>query len=216
MNKTKTRILDAAETLFAEQGFEQTSMRAITGEAMVNLASVNYHFGAKKQLMQAVLQRYLDVFVPAVEANMTALSKKEAEVEHILLLLVDPLLTMESVRPNGTTLFLRLLAKGYVESQGHLRRFIEGRYGRTLDGFVALIQRALPGVPREDVFWRLHFAMGAFVFSVNAEGALFEIARADYNQSTSTEDLLLKLVSFVAAGLSHPIQPDSATLRNVV
>ena len=46
---TKKRILDAAETLFAEQGYAQTSMRAITARADVNLASVNYHFGSKKK-----------------------------------------------------------------------------------------------------------------------------------------------------------------------
>ena len=49
---TKVRILNAAEALFAEQGFTQTSMRAITARADVNLASVNYHFGSKKNLIQ--------------------------------------------------------------------------------------------------------------------------------------------------------------------
>lgn len=45
---TKTRILDAAEKLFAERGFSETSLRLITSKAEVNLASVNYHFGSKK------------------------------------------------------------------------------------------------------------------------------------------------------------------------
>ncbi|MFC7159731.1 TetR/AcrR family transcriptional regulator [Pseudidiomarina halophila] len=46
---TKDKILDAAEVLFAEHGFKQTSLRQITAEAEVNLASVNYHFGSKKR-----------------------------------------------------------------------------------------------------------------------------------------------------------------------
>ena len=41
---TKTDILDAAEYLFSQSGFTQTSMREITARAEVNLASVNYHF----------------------------------------------------------------------------------------------------------------------------------------------------------------------------
>lgn len=216
MNKTKNRIIDAAETLFAEQGFEQTTMRAITSIAGVNLASVNYHFGTKKSLMQAVLQRYLDVFAPQVESRLLTLQSEEGNVEVVLMQLVEPLLAMDVVRPNGTSIFLRLLGRGYMESQGHLRKFIEARYGATLERFVTHTQSALPGISREDVFWRLHFAMGSFVFSVNAAGALSEIAQADYNQSTDTQDMLLQLVSFVAAGLSYTSPGPHNTLRSVV
>ncbi len=56
---TKEKILDVAEGLFAEYGFNDTSLRTITGKANVNLASVNYHFGDKKTLVRAVLDRYL-------------------------------------------------------------------------------------------------------------------------------------------------------------
>src|SRR5260221_12505051 len=57
---TKTRILDAAESLFMEHGFEATSLRSLTTAASVNLAAVNYHFGTKEELFQAVLTRPLD------------------------------------------------------------------------------------------------------------------------------------------------------------
>src|SRR5260221_11302333 len=57
---TKARILDAAEALFMEHGFEATSLRSLTSAASVNLAAVNYHFGAKEELFQAVLTRPLD------------------------------------------------------------------------------------------------------------------------------------------------------------
>src|SRR5712691_4179518 len=57
---TKTRILDAAEQLFMEHGFEATSLRSLTTAAGVNLAAVNYHFGSKEELFQAVLTRRLD------------------------------------------------------------------------------------------------------------------------------------------------------------
>mgnify|MGYP000184469773 CR=1 FL=1 len=49
---TRSRILDAAEVLFMEHGFDGTSMRMITSQAGVNLAAVNYHFGTKELLMQ--------------------------------------------------------------------------------------------------------------------------------------------------------------------
>ena len=57
---TKERILDAAEQLFGEHGPSDTSLRAITAAAGVNLAAVNYHFGSKEKLIEAVLSRRLE------------------------------------------------------------------------------------------------------------------------------------------------------------
>src|SRR5688572_32520929 len=59
-NATKTKILDTAEALFMTHGFEATSLRSITASAGVNLAAVNYHFGSKEELFEAVLTRRLD------------------------------------------------------------------------------------------------------------------------------------------------------------
>ena len=73
---TKDRILDAAESLFMEHGFEATSLRAITAAAGVNLASVNYHFGSKEVLFQAVLTRRLD---PMNQERLDLLTTLERE-----------------------------------------------------------------------------------------------------------------------------------------
>jgi AcrR family transcriptional regulator len=54
-DRTRERILDEAESLFALKGFDAVSVREITGAAKCNLAAVNYHFGNKKNL-------YLEVF----------------------------------------------------------------------------------------------------------------------------------------------------------
>ena len=57
---TKERILDSAEKLFADAGFDGTSLRGITAGAGVNLAAVHYYFGSKEALVQAVLARRLE------------------------------------------------------------------------------------------------------------------------------------------------------------
>ncbi|MCK5341339.1 MAG: helix-turn-helix transcriptional regulator, partial [Desulfobulbaceae bacterium] len=56
---TKHRILDAAERLFADKGYHNTSLRNITSAAKANLASVNYHFGSKEALISEVMDRRL-------------------------------------------------------------------------------------------------------------------------------------------------------------
>lgn len=75
---TVTRILDTAEVLFAERGFAETSLRTITSKARVNLAAVNYHFGSKKSLIQAVFARYLDPFTERFHRALDELEARHA------------------------------------------------------------------------------------------------------------------------------------------
>ena len=53
---TRERILKAAERLFAERGYEATSIRAIVGRARVNQAAINYHFAGKDGLYREILR----------------------------------------------------------------------------------------------------------------------------------------------------------------
>ena len=56
---TKTKILNAAEDLFAARGPNAVSLRQVISRAKVNLAAIHYHFGSKESLLQAVLSRRL-------------------------------------------------------------------------------------------------------------------------------------------------------------
>nr|WP_083909511.1 TetR/AcrR family transcriptional regulator [Rhodopseudomonas sp. B29] len=56
---TRERLLDAAEKLFAEKGFNGVSTRMITDEANANSAAMHYHFRSKAALIRAVFERRL-------------------------------------------------------------------------------------------------------------------------------------------------------------
>jgi len=58
--RTRERILDAALTLFAEQGYDATSMREISEQLGITKAALHYHFASKAQLYAAVMARILD------------------------------------------------------------------------------------------------------------------------------------------------------------
>ena len=203
---TKERILNAAEHLFCDFGFDNTSLRAITSEADVNLASVNYHFGSKKQLIQDVLARYLDVLMPALDNKITAMidGHKPLTTETLFGALVEPLLSLEKVRPNGTRVFVQLFAKAYYESQGHLRRYITTQFGQELKHLNKALYGAVPHLKASDVFWRWHFALGSCVFTMASSKALSEIAAAEYQQHMEIEDLIKKVIHYIAAGFSAP------------
>ncbi|RTR33674.1 TetR/AcrR family transcriptional regulator [Shewanella atlantica] len=204
---TKTRILDAAEKLFAERGFSETSLRLITSKAEVNLASVNYHFGSKKELIRAVLARYLDVFMPVASAEIVRLqaSDKNASLNDIFSILVEPLLDLNKVRAEGTSTFLQLLGRGYIESQGHLRWFITTHYGEHLDQFVKAVADSAPHIPPAEMFWRLHFTLGTVVFTMASADALIEIAAADFSEHNNIETVIRKVIPYLSAGVSVPV-----------
>ena len=201
---TKLLILDAAESLFASQGFTQTSMRSITAKAGVNLASVNYHYGSKKNLIQAVFKRYFDKLMPLVDDQLAVLpcEKGAKGIDLLLTSLIPPLLTLSEIHEDGTETFVQLLGRGYNETQGHLRRFIMHDYGDTVSGLVSAIHKRLPEVPDDILFWRLHFAMGSVVFSMASSQALKQIAQSDYNQHVNIADVIRHLVPFISQGIA--------------
>ncbi|MET0461838.1 MAG: TetR family transcriptional regulator [Chitinophagaceae bacterium] len=53
-NEKQIQIMEAAEKLFADKGFEGTSVRDIAEDAGVNLAMISYYFGSKEKLMEAM------------------------------------------------------------------------------------------------------------------------------------------------------------------
>ena len=70
MRATKERLLNAAGEIFAEKGFHATSVREICEKAGANLASVNYHFGSKENLYEAVVHRTFDSAMEKYPPNL--------------------------------------------------------------------------------------------------------------------------------------------------
>src|SRR6201986_4186737 len=105
---TRDRLLDAAEQLFAEPGYQATTMRGLTAEAEANIAAVNYHFGCKQSLLEAVVHRALG---PVVQERRRRLAALEAEgapsVEAIVDAIIGPLIERIGLNPERA-LLLRL------------------------------------------------------------------------------------------------------------
>lgn len=202
-SSTKEKILDIAEGLFAEHGFNDTSLRAITSKAGVNLASVNYHFGDKKTLVRAVLNRYLEAFMPAVQQALQELnSQDEYQMSEVFESLRTPLRALNDVRPNGTSRFMLLIGRGYTDVQGHLRWFITTRYSDVLSLFTQSVMKANPKLTPETLFWRLHFTLGTCVFTMASSQALAEIAESDFGNQVDAKAVVDLLIPYLAAGVA--------------
>ena len=208
---TQSRILDAAEALFMEHGFEATSLRQITSVAGVNLAAVNYHFGSKDDLFEAVLTRRLD---PMNQERIAFLTRFEQDAhpktlspEKILAAMFIPALRLARDPERGGKDFLRLLGRAYADPAPFIRQFLAEQYAVMIGRFKAAFGRALPHLPKKELSLRLHFVMGALSYTLAGTDALKLIAALNPREAGNDEMLLRRLAPFLIAGLKAPL-PD--------
>jgi len=216
---TKTRILDAAEHLFMEHGFEATSLRQLTTAASVNLAAVNYHFGSKEELFQAVLTRRLD---PMNQERILLLEKLEREApgralscEKILFAMLMPALRLARDEKRGGKNFLRLLGRAYADPAPFIRHFLSAQYAGMIGRYKEAFTRALPHLSRQELSWRLHFVMGALSYTLAGTDALKLFSQVSATDRDNDELLLQRLAPFLVAGLKAPALADTRKLELV-
>ena len=209
---TAERILNAAEELFSEKGFAETSLRNITTQAGVNLAAVNYHFGSKKSLIQAVFARYLTPFSHQFSLELDNIEHQQNSPEQLLRLLITTLSKSGLENSKKFGVFMRLLGLAYAQGQGHLRKFLTAEYGSVFSRYMKEINRITPQLTPMERFWRIHFMLGSAVFAMSSVDSLMAMADHDLNMKTDVDDVVSQLLPFLASGLmaAEQIKPDKS------
>jgi len=220
-SETVDRILDAAELLFAEKGFSETSLRMITSKAKVNLAAVNYHFGSKNALIQAVFSRFLSPLSRLMEQGLKENEWGEAgaptpQLEDLIRLYTRSLLKIPTSHDNGVSIFMRLLGLAYTQSQGHLRKYLEEEYSRSFRLFMQFVKESTPGLTTKERFWRMQFTIGSVAFTMSSIQQLTEILDNSVDAKSDPEKVVNYLVPYVLAGLkSPPVDTSSDTVKAI-
>ena len=204
---TRQRILDAAERLFARDGYHFTSLRAITTEANVNLAAVNYHFGSKEILLEEVFTRHL-VYLNKVRfeqlENVRAKARSEKrppEVGDVLRAFVVPTVTYCCKEP-GAENFSTLVGRAIAEPDDTIRKVFIHHIMPLFMLLFSLLQEALPNLDRDTVFWRLHFAIGATSHTMRAFSKI-ELFPEGLNRDIDVDALLVELMAFITSGVKQ-------------
>jgi len=210
--ETKERILDAAERLFAERGFDGASLRAITGEAAVNLAAVNYHFSSKEALIRAIMARRLGALN---RRRLELLDRLEAEaaggrvpIEDLVRAFAEPVVRLGG-RPGEHAGLRVLLARLYVEPSPAFLGAFADELGGFVRRFAAAFCRALPELPPEVVYWRLTFMVGAVIHSM-AAAPLIRLVSGGKCDPADVEAVVAQLTRFLSGGF----MAESATVRS--
>jgi AcrR family transcriptional regulator len=194
---TKTRILDAAEKLFGQNGFDATSLRDITTSAQVNLAAVNYHFQSKESLMDAVIERRFDP-VNRRRLEMLEAAGPTPTVEQVVEAFLAPLLMLD-VLPA-----IPLIGRVLSNPSHFVERVYKKHLVAIVERFTDAIGTALPDLPPEERYWRLQFMAGSMTHMLTLSSILPLLSGQPFDRRR----VMSRLVVFLAAGLRTPAFPE--------
>ncbi|MBI4577658.1 MAG: TetR/AcrR family transcriptional regulator [Planctomycetes bacterium] len=215
MQGTRERILEAAERLFAERGLEATSLRAITAMARVNLAAVHYHFGSKDGLIEAIFARRVE---PLNRERLDRLTTLEARavppgLEEIVEAFVGPALRLVRRPDRGGAFCMRLLGRTIAVPVEALHARIAPLFDEVRARYARALRRLLPHVGGTELAWRIHFMVGAMLFTMSKQPEVAQRVMNDGLRSgvhggrrppRNEEAAVRRLVRFVAGGLRGP------------
>ena len=193
---TVDRLLDAAERLFAEHGYDGVGMRQLAGEALVNLNAATYHFGTKENLF---IETFMRRFRPAHAERLRLLQEAEAwaagrplPVDKIVECMIRPLFELGLAQP----VFHRLLGQNLFNPPSFLDAAIHKELGPNIEVFVQAFRRALPKMPEDLIHLRTMWAMGGLLLFSVRNGQLPGMQNQKIHEA-----LFQEMVRFMSAGM---------------
>ena len=201
---SRERLLDAAEELFAEAGFNGTSVRQIVERAAVNLGAIPYHFGTKENLFKEVVLRRARPLRAERRRLLDELLRKtpEPSLEDLLWAMLEP--AFRTSRENDA--FRRLLGRASMDPTPEVGRLMVEIY--TLDFMVVpkALRDHFRAMDETEFHWKLNCLYGVMLFVQADTGKIQTIAGAGFD--TSHPAVALKyVIPFLAAGFRATIRP---------
>ena len=174
----------------------------------MNLASVNYHFGSKDALLEAVIQRRLG---PVNDERLRRLEELEGQagteplnLEKALRCFLEP--PFEKMREWGESgrLFMRVVGRIHSDTNPKMAAMFLKQFEETLKRFTSALQRALPQLAPQEVSRRLHFVIGGMAHTLAWSEEIALLCGQNHTEALSSL-LLEDLVQFAAAGMAAPV-----------
>lgn len=203
-SEPKRRLLEAAEQLFADRGFDVVSVRDVTQLAEANVAAVNYHFGSRDGMIAIVVARYITPINEERLLRLDALEKKwsgkAVPIEEVIDAFVRPLVGAVQKSELSERLFCKLMGRIFALQGEGMPPEVEEQIKNLSDRFVKALGKSLPGISTEDLVWRIHFVVGAMIHMLLNQEMLHRMTNGASGNPTM-EATLSRFIRFVAAGL---------------
>lgn len=149
---TPDLILDAAEAVFADSGFDGATTRAIAEAAGVNPALIHYHFKSKEQLFEAVFARRSEEINARRRALLAEVMArgKDAGLEDIFVAFLRPTVELGRASSGQGRHYARIVVHVASGTDERSRRLTSARYDAIAQDFIAAIEKRVPGIDRRN------------------------------------------------------------------
>ena len=209
---TKERLLEAAVRLFAANGFQGTSVRAVTQAAGTSVSAANYHFGSKEEMLGAAIRMRAEPLnrrrLEALESVERA-SAESASVEDIVGAFVRPVFELRAAASPEDDAYRGLAARLYLdprESVAQIRREI---FEPVNERFCEALHAVMPGASRSEVDLALQLAVAVLVHLLSRDAESLSFGGA-----MDADERVSKLVAFAAAGIMAVVTVDASRERD--
>ena len=165
---TKDRIIDAAEMLFAQQGYEGTTTRAIALKADVPLGLMSYYFGTKGDLYSEVIMRRSSEHAADIAASLQAAKQDAGDgpvtIANLVTAFVMPIVRRSLESGPGWRAYVKLLslAANTPGAEPHTRTFAR-EYAAVVADFITLMKQRLPDASDENIYWAYYILNSAII-----------------------------------------------------
>ena len=201
---TEERILEVAEQVFADHGYVAASLREIARAADVTQALIIYYFGSKQRLFETLFKRRgLEISRQRQELLDALLARPEApSVREIVSAYLTPQFALRGAGA-GSMAFVRMQARLHHEPDELALRLRREVYDSATRNYIAAIARAVPGLDTADAYWRMMFAVGAYLYMLSGFDRLADISEGRFS-TDDTGEVLRRLTDFLVAGITAP------------
>ncbi|MFT5608728.1 MAG: AcrR family transcriptional regulator [Parvicella sp.] len=198
------KILDAAEELFSVHGYDGVTMRKIAGNAGVDVALANYHFGRKIDVFNAVFQRRAELLNnsrrDALRKCQQAAGNKSPSVEQIIEAYLRPLETAQESLDHGWKNYLALIA--YVNNSPVWgERMMSYLFDDLAHEYIDALKYALPNAKDADIYWCYQNMSGALTLTFAQTGRIDKLSNGKCH-SNDFESAYDNMIPFMAAGFN--------------
>lgn len=197
------RLLDAAEELFCERGFEGTSVRDIAASAGCNVAAVNYYFGGKEKLYEEIWRRHLipirDVRIAGIERILSQ-NEGQCTLEDLLRTFAETFVG-PLVEASRASRLSRLTARECIEQHLPVRMFADEVMKPTINSMRTALLQTCPDLDESRIQLVTFSLVGQLVHVVHTR-AMYEQWGEDLNvPMIDIEKAIDHIVKFSAAGI---------------
>lgn len=207
---TRERMLDIAELLFAEHGYEGVPLREIARQGDVDLSLVKYHFGDKLRLFEEVLSRRVEEVrnyrLEELEVCRKRCGSQPPPIEDVVDAFMHPFLMLSTQRDHGWKNYMQLVAK--ISIHPHWTAVLSKLFDPTARHFLSAMRMALPEASEQQIHWAYQFMLANMVF-VFAETGRIDLLSDEQYRSSDLETAYRHMLRYVVGGIKACTAPSA-------